>query len=115
MFSPVGRYEPRRPHPRVGADQTAETEHQVPDDRRRRDRAERNGQREREPALRRREHEERPGHDHEQRDRQVRPEEDAVERPEQPQLRRNGLDSPLRCVFQGASLRRHDPDQVQRV
>ena len=83
-----------RRHARVGADQPAEPEHQVADDRRRDDRRERLGQRQREAALPSRQHEERARDDHEQRDRQVRPEQEAVEDAERPEPLRHRLDPP---------------------
>ena len=62
---------------RVGADQPAEPEQDVADHRRGDDRAERLGQREREPELVGGQDEERARDDHEQRDREVRPEQEA--------------------------------------
>ena len=125
MFSPVGRYEPRRPSgaristivgTRASAPiRPAEREQQVADERSRDDRTKRLGQREREPEVARRQDEERARDDHEQRDGQVRPEQEAVEDAEHAQPLGYGLDAPAGVVSSLGSLRRHDPDQVRRV
>ena len=127
MFRPVGRYEPRRPsgarmqhhrrHPRVGADQAAEAEHQVPDDCRRGDRAERDRQREREAALRAR-----AGRGtRRRRSRAARPRGwpragcCRASRADEAATGRARYPTAGASVFIAASLRRHDPDQVRRV
>ena len=86
---------PQHNHPgnsRVGADQTGQSEQQVPRDRADHDRDQRVPQRERR-------HEHGAEHDHEQADREVSPEEHRVQEPEHLQALRDRFDSPARCLL----------------
>jgi hypothetical protein len=91
-------HEHHRRHPRVRTDQAAECEQHVAGERRRDDRAECLGEREREAELVGREHEKGAGDDHEQRHGEVRPEQEPVQHPEHPELLGNGLDAPRWCL-----------------
>ena len=130
MLRPVGRYDPRRPSGArwstiAGTPASAPIRPPMPSIRFPTTAAATiaascHRQREPEPVLRGREHEERPGHDHEERDRQVRPEQEAVERPEQPEPPRDRLDSPLWCVlhtspFAGMTRIRFDGCDLSRL